>query len=121
MEVKQLIVMRKDLNMRKGKIAAQAGHAALGAYLATVAATNHKNYLDDWLNKGHFTKICVYVNSEEEIRELERKAKGAGIICKVIVDAGFTEFHGEPTITCMGFEPLPAEIIDPITGDLPLY
>ena len=39
----------------------------------------------------------------------------------LIRDAGMTEFHGEATFTCLAFEPLPAEKIDPLTGDLPLY
>ena len=49
------------------------------------------------------------------------KAEERGIIAAVITDAGMTEFHGIPTKTCLALEPLPAEIADEITGELPLY
>ena len=50
-----------------------------------------------------------------------KKAEERGIIAAVITDAGMTEFHGIPTKTCLALEPLPAEIADEITGELPLY
>ncbi len=136
---KQMIVMRRDLKMRKGKIAAQAGHACVEAVLAALARDGLLNRVtvgaegvslavaesDDrpicqWFRNGE-AKICVYVDSEEALLELDRKAGEAGILSALIQDAGMTEFHGEPTYTCLAFEPLPAERVDPITGDLPLY
>lgn len=136
---KQLIVFRKDLNMRKGKIAAQAGHACVEAVLAALAKENRlkdiavtdnhiilkasgkaETPLSEWFENGT-AKICVYVTSEDELLEIERKAKEAGIICTLIIDSGLTEFHGRQTRTCLAFEPLPPEIIDPITGNLPLF
>ena len=116
---KQVIVMRRDLKMRKGKIAAQSGHACVEATLMAIAregradqiraedgwaylehAEDDRSPLTDWFDAG-VAKICVYV--------------------ALIRDAVHTEFHGEPTFTCLAFEPLPAETIDPITGNLPLY
>ena len=44
-----------------------------------------------------------------------------GFVVSLVRDAGITEFHGEPTYTCLAFEPLFPEQVDPITGDLPLY
>ena len=44
-----------------------------------------------------------------------------GYISALIQDAGMTEFHGEPTYTCLALEPLTAEQVDPLTGNLPLY
>lgn len=136
---KMMIVMRRDLNMRKGKIAAQAGHACIDAVLMALKKEGRMNDfeicedglilnnaekinspLSDWFSYG-CAKICVYVNSEEELFEIENKAKEKGIIASVITDAGMTEFHGVPTKTCLALEPLPAEIADEITGNLPLY
>jgi len=136
---KMMIVVRHDLKMRKGKIAAQSGHACVEAILAALAKEDRlqdicfegdwatlkptnkpATPLSEWFEKG-MAKICVYVNSEEELKEIDRKAKEAGIISVMILDAGMTEFHGEPTYTCLAFEPQPAEVVAPITGDLPLY
>ena len=136
---KMMIVMRRDLKMRKGKIAAQAGHACIEALLI---ALRKENRMDDfeitsdgiWLkSEGKQTtplsiwfqygcaKVCVYVNSEEELLDIANKANDRGIVAAVITDAGMTEFHGVPTKTCLALEPLPSEIADELTGDLPLY
>ncbi len=136
---KQVIVMRRDLKMRKGKIAAQAGHACVEATLMAIAregrsdqirATEGWAYLEhaeddcspltDWFDAG-VAKICVYVDGEEALLDVAEKGRAAGFAVSLIRDAGHTEFHGEPTFTCLAFEPLPAEKIDPITGGLPLY
>ena len=61
------------------------------------------------------------MDSEEALLEIDRKAKEAGILSALIQDAGHTEFHGEPTFTCLAFEPALPEKVDPITGELPLY
>ena len=111
--LKQVIIIRKDLNMRKGKMVAQGSHASLGAYLDspnTVALL--------WLENGQ-TKICVSVDSEEELIEIHKKAKVAGLPNVLIRDAGHTEFK-EPTLTAVGIGPCEAELVDPITGSLKL-
>ena len=131
--------MRRDLKMRKGKIAAQAGHACNEALLMALKKEDRlsdlvitdegmmlnteekKNTpLSDWFNYG-CAKICVYVDSEEELWNIATAAKEKSIIAAVITDAGMTEFHGEPTKTCLALEPLPSEIADELTGSLPLY
>ena len=136
---KQMIVMRRDLKMRKGKIAAQAGHACVEATLMALAregragqvratdewawlahADDDRSPLTDWFDAG-VAKICVYVDGEEALLGVAAQGREAGFTVALIRDAGHTEFHGEPTYTCLAFEPLPAEKIDPITGDLPLY
>ncbi|MDY2713481.1 MAG: aminoacyl-tRNA hydrolase [Candidatus Faecivivens sp.] len=137
---KQMIVMRRDLKMRKGKIAAQAGHACVeavllalkkegrlgdicesgGDYITLVSGGKEPTPLSDWFEKG-VAKICVYVDSEEELLEIDKKAKELGFISALIQDAGMTEFHGELTYTCLALEPLTAEQVDPLTGSLPLY
>lgn len=136
---KMMIVMRRDLKMRKGKIAAQAGHACIDAILMALSKEGRLNDfettndgialrdtdkpttpLSDWFKYG-CAKICVYVDSEEELMNIADKAKEKGIIAAVITDAGMTEFHGVPTKTCLALEPLPAEVADELTGGLPLY
>ena len=136
---KMMIVMRRDLKMRKGKIAAQAGHACIDAILMALSKEGRLNDfemtsdgfalkntekpstpLSEWFEYGS-AKVCVYVDSEEELLLIASKANEMGIIVSVITDAGMTEFHGVPTKTCLALEPLPAEIADLLTGNLPLY
>ena len=127
---KQIIVMRTDLNMRKGKMIAQGAHASLKALLDKISPhpnedsthnftlyVDYNTALEDWLF-GRFTKICLGVNSEEELVALYTKAKEKGLICSLIVDAGLTEFNNEPTITCCTIGPAWSDEIDPITGHL---
>ena len=142
---KQMIVMRRDLKMRKGKIAAQAGHACVEAVLMALGREHRLDqerlataeagsptwvYLDsdgtphtalsDWFDAG-VAKVCVYVDSEEALLDIADQGRERGFAVALIRDAGLTEFHGEATYTCLAFEPLRAEDVDPITGELPLY
>ena len=110
-KAKQMIVMRRDLKMRKGKIAAQV-------YLDDEAT--EATALSDWFDAG-VAKVCVYVDSEEELLDLAARGRELGFVYALVRDAGLTEFHGESTFTCLAFEPLRASQIDPLTGDLPLY
>lgn len=114
-EQKQVIVMRTDLNMRKGKMIAQGAHAA-------VMATFNAGQLDDrvlrWLMYG-MKKITVQVGSEAELMEIADKALAAGLHCELVRDAGLTEFK-EPTYTCCAIGPNKSEDIDKITGELKL-
>ena len=61
------------------------------------------------------------MDSQEELLDLDRRAKEMGIISALILDAGRTEFHDVPTYTCLAFEPMEAEKADVLTGKLPLY
>ena len=135
-----MLIVRRDLKMRKGKIAAQASHAAVEAVLKAIlnegragqlrttsegwvyldAPEGEESPLTDWFRYG-MAKICVYVDSEEELLELNRRAGEAGVTTALIRDAGMTEFHGQPTYTALAFEPLAAERADELTGGLPLY
>lgn len=116
MSHKQVIVIRKDLNMRKGKMVAQGAHASLGAVLSV---KRDDKRMKPWL-EGSFTKICVYVESEEEIIELRNKAGVEGLINCLITDSGRTEFNGVPTITTLAIGPDTVENIDKVTKGLPL-
>ena len=135
---KQMIVMRRDLKMRKGKIAAQAGHACVTAVLAALEREQRLGQvradengvtltesaqpatpLSEWFSRG-VAKVCVYVDSEEALLAIDRKARRR-ILSALICDNGITEFHGQPTYTCLAFEPALPEKVDPITGELPLF
>ena len=76
--------------------------------------------LSEWFSYG-CAKICVYVDSEQELERVAALAEEKGVLCAVITDAGMTEFHGVPTKTCLALEPLPSDVADTITGALPLY
>tara|TARA_Y100000034_G_scaffold125827_1_gene176128 strand:+ start:2166 stop:2558 length:393 start_codon:yes stop_codon:yes gene_type:complete len=127
--IKQVIVMRKDLKMRRGKEIAQGSHASL-AFL-TRRLRNPLKWFGlfwlvlsrvevNWLNHS-FAKVCLQINSEQELRDLEKTAKDAGLECHLIVDSGRTEFDGVPTPTCLALGPDYADEIDKITGHLKLY
>ena len=113
---KQVIAFRSDLKMSKGKIAAQAAHAAVSA--GEEARKHFKECWKAWLREGQ-CKIAVRVESEKELLELEKKANELAIPCALIVDRGLTEVPPR-TITCLGIGPAPAEKIDKITSMLPL-
>jgi peptidyl-tRNA hydrolase, PTH2 family len=126
-EPKQVIVIRKDLNMRKGKMVAQGAHASMKVILDKMSkmVDEWKLNLDEgssiqkWL-EGKFTKICVSVDSEAELIEIYDRARSNGIICSIITDAGLTEFDGIPTKTAVAIGPAWPEEIDPITSHLKL-
>jgi peptidyl-tRNA hydrolase, PTH2 family len=113
--MKQIIVMRKDLNMRSGKMIAQGAHASMKATLENL---NHPN-VKEWLS-GAFTKIAVSVDSEEEMFEIMNRAKEAGLITALITDSGKTEFNNIPTNTCIAIGPASHNDLLPITGTLKL-
>lgn len=113
---KQVIVFRSDLTLSKGKIAAQAGHAAVST--AEEARRHHKEWWTAWLSEGQ-RKIAVKVKNEKELLNLEKLAKEFSLPCSLVVDKGLTEIPPD-TITCLGIGPAPAEKIDRITGTLPL-
>lgn len=113
---KQVIVFRSDLKMSKGKMAVQAGHAAVSA--AEEARKRHRKWWEAWMNEGQ-CKITVKVKGERELLELEKLAKELALPCTLIVDRGLTEVPPR-TVTCLGIGPAPAEKVDAITGALPL-
>ena len=134
MDIKQIIVIRKDLNMRKGKMVAQGAHASMGAVLSVAQDKNSdrgnlfiplKNEAGEltslglWLN-GKFKKITVSVDTEKELLELTEQVKKLGIMHCLIQDSGLTEFGGVPTYTALAIGPNTSEILDPITGHLKL-
>lgn len=123
---KQVIALRKDLNMRKGKMIAQGAHASMAAVLDRAQRSGRELSisLDDpdigpWL-EGKFAKIAVGAESEAELVELYERALAAGLPCSLIRDSGLTEFAGVPTLTACAIGPAEISKIDPITSHLKL-
>ncbi|XP_025834169.1 peptidyl-tRNA hydrolase 2, mitochondrial-like [Agrilus planipennis] len=116
-EYRLIMGIRNDLKMQKGKVAAQCGHAAVAAY---AKALKHKpQTVKRWLSYGG-TKITVRIDSEEELLELDKKAKSAGILSSIIRDAGQTQVApGTRTVIAVG--PAPKSELDKVTGHLKLY
>jgi len=124
-QVKQVIVVRKDLNMRKGKLAAQVAHASNGFLIELLESrknalpeTREKLY-HDWVSTGH-TKVVVSCDSEKELQELIKLSMDSFIPCYPVTDFGLTEFHGVHTLTCAAFGPWKREELDRLTGHLKL-
>lgn len=122
---KQVIVMRHDLNMRRGKQIAQGAHASM-AFLSSrlkVSGAVSMNDFDEaahaWLSGG-FAKICCRVDSESELLAIRDLAIEQGLEVHMITDSGKTEFHGVPTNTCLAIGPAESSKIDAITGELKL-
>lgn len=137
-DVKQVIVVRKDLKMPVGKIAAQVAHASMGAVkgLMTVSVVNDADgnpsvkswrltcakfsVLWKWW-EGEFTKVVLECNSLEELIELEKAAVEQNLPVCLITDSGHTVFNGQPTTTCLAIGPYKSEDINKLTGKLKLY
>jgi peptidyl-tRNA hydrolase, PTH2 family len=127
---KQLIVIRRDLRMRRGKEIAQGAHASMAWLrqrvmpLLTPAGAVHQVEFSSaeraWL-EGSLRKVTVKVGSEAELLAVYEKAIEAGLVAHLITDRGLTEFGGVPTRTCLGIGPDYDDLIDPVTGDLELY
>ncbi|GAB0494085.1 hypothetical protein MMPV_005375 [Pyropia vietnamensis] len=104
--------------MRKGKIAAQAGHAAVGAFAALINAGDPAGWAAAWRRRGE-AKIALAVGSESEIRTLEAAGQRHGVNVYVVVDAGRTQIAaGSVTVLAVG--PAPVEMVDKVTGHLKL-
>jgi len=126
-DVKQVIVVRKDLNMRKGKIAAQVAHASMKFLIDNNEAERGDEIVvklspdeASWLMSGSFTKIVVGIDSEEALENLIFQAEMADVEVHPIIDSGATEFNGVKTLTCAAFGPCTAEQLDRLTGNLKL-
>jgi PTH2 family peptidyl-tRNA hydrolase len=114
--MKQAIVVRTDIQMGKGKVAAQVAHASLSA--AEEAAHRRPDWYETWKEGGQ-AKIILKVRSEGELHELLKKARSYRLPSALIEDRGLTQL--EPgTVTCLGIGPGPDEEIDRITGTLKL-
>jgi len=126
-DIKQVILYRKDLNMRKGKIASQVAHASMKVLLDRSHISENENghfvmytflhdeHVKEWL-VSKFAKIVLEVMTENDLILAYEEAIKRGLPASLITDAGLTEFHGVPTKTCVAIGPAKSEEIDKITG-----
>lgn len=123
--LKQVILLRKDLKMGAGKAAAQAAHASLGCLInSEVLRADFVGFdptILKWMESGQ-KKVCLRVDSEEELLKVYKKIKNdTNIPYSLIEDSGKTEFHGISTITALGIGPGYEDDIDELTKHLKLY
>lgn len=119
-EHKLVLVVRTDLGMTKGKIAAQASHATHACYKALASSPNPsaRALLRRWERTGQ-AKIAVQCKSEEELELLQAQAVSLGICARVIHDAGRTQIAAG-SATVLGVGPAPRGRVDQVTGGLKL-
>ena len=127
--IKQVILIRKDLKMRRGKEIAQGSHASNAFLVERIRAGIGLGgrvlvALDKaeqaWIAEG-MAKVCLQVASEEQLVDCHQKALALGLDSHLIRDSGRTEFGGNPTLTACAIGPDDADKIDQVTGDLQLY
>ncbi|KAJ5619671.1 hypothetical protein N7510_003655 [Penicillium lagena] len=116
-EVKLVLVVRMDLGMTKGKIAAQCSHATLACYKYFLAHSPDSPILHRW-EQGGQAKIALQVKSEEELLVMQAQAMSLGLCARVIQDAGRTQIaSGSRTVLgVLG----PKSVVDQVTGHLKL-
>lgn len=134
---KMVILVRRDLKMPPGKIAAQVAHACMKVFFSELQNTDTMDKQSDGTFKmrefslpnlphfenyirGAFTKVVLGVDDEEQLLRLYELARGKGIHCSLIKDAGRTVFNGVATHTTAGIGPWDADAINEITGHLKL-
>lgn len=113
---KLVVAVRRDLDMSKGKIAVQVGHATINS--AEEARHVHPDWWREWIHTGQ-CKVAVKVNMESDLYRLAEEAKKLGLPSAIIRDSGLTQLS-PGTATCVGIGPAPVDLVDKITGDLPL-
>lgn len=116
-EFKMILVVRNDLKMGKGKVAAQCSHAAVSAYKQV--QVRNPSLLKQWEYCGQ-PKVVVKAPDEDTLIDLLGHAKEAGLPVSLIQDAGRTQI-APGSRTVLGIGPGPADLIDRVTGDLKLY
>lgn len=139
-DAKQVILIRKDLQMPAGKLGAQVAHASLACVLQLgtwdekyegcgkiahefdirLEDSEKDNAVHNWLTKS-FPKITLEVKNEAQLKRYYDEAVAVGLPASWIVDAGRTVFNGVPTPTCVGIGPASREAIDAITKRLRVY
>ncbi len=117
LDFKQVIILRKDLKMSKGKAAAQASHAAVAAAIRSQRERIKEFSL--WWKTGQM-KIILAVNSEEELIDIEKKLRTTGVVIEKINDAGRTQLP-PGTTTALGIGPHAQEDVEKITSILKLF
>ncbi|KAI8321524.1 peptidyl-tRNA hydrolase, partial [Martensiomyces pterosporus] len=115
-DTKLVLIIRTDLGMTKGKVAAQCSHATLGCYKR--AMKQAPAMLKAWEYSGQ-AKVTLKCASEEELVSLQRKAHELGLVAQSICDAGRTQI-ASGSRTVLGIGPGPVGLIDKVSGHLKL-
>jgi PTH2 family peptidyl-tRNA hydrolase len=120
-KVKQVIVMRKDLQLSKGQMVAQGSHASIAFLTNLIKEYNGEplplsNAEKKWVY-GTFYKICVGVSDEKELLDIGKKAIDIGLSVYYIQE---NDLFKEPTYTCLAIGPDYSSKIDPVTKHLKL-
>ena len=127
--VKQVILIRKDLKMRRGKEIAQGAHASMEFLVSRLRAALDRDLAPGvklsgverfWIVQG-MAKVCLQVDSEQDLLDCHERARALGLVSHLILDSGRTEFGGTATYTACAIGPDRSSLIDPVTGDLKLY
>ena len=111
MSLKQVILVRMDLKMPKGKLATQVAHASVEAVLGS-----SKEKVHEWYEEG-MKKVTLKVADLKELQKYQREAQKQGLKTAIITDAGKT-FFDKPTVTCAAIGPDTEERIDRVTASL---
>ena len=115
-DFKQVIVVRKDLGMGTGKLAAQVAHAAVMA--VEITKIRNLNWFNSWFKAGQ-AKVVVKVQTLGELLEIRKHAESLHLTVAVIQDSGLTQIPAG-TVTCIGIGPGPSGLIDKVTNHLKL-
>ncbi|XP_078539706.1 peptidyl-tRNA hydrolase 2, mitochondrial [Lissotriton helveticus] len=116
-DFKMVLVVRNDLKMGKGKVAAQCAHAAVSAYKQVMK--RNPELLKQWEYCGQ-PKVVVKAPDEEVLVQLLCHAKEVGLPVSLIQDAGRTQI-APGSRTVLGVGPGPAALVDQVTGHLKLF
>ncbi|XP_033183776.1 peptidyl-tRNA hydrolase 2, mitochondrial isoform X1 [Bombus vancouverensis nearcticus] len=115
---KMVLVVRSDITMGKGKIAAQCAHAAVECCRQISANEEYQQIYASWLLQGQ-PKIVLQISDKEKLMSLASDARKAGLIISIIKDAGKTQLKPGTTST-LGIGPGPKQLIDDLTSQLKL-
>jgi len=116
MDFKQVIIVRRDLKVGTGKLAAQVAHAAVMG--AEKVRASKREWFNSWFAAGQ-AKVVVRVKSIEELMDVRMRAEELNLPVVQVQDSGLTQIP-PGTITCIGIGPAPSTLIDKVTLELKL-